>query len=126
MILTMMVVVMLTMMILALMLMLMMMMVVVMAAANPGHVPTRQSNERSVSSTTNHHGQVNIIIIIISLHFSSIMHFCFDNWVEFEAANAEKPHIGPSMNCFPGALNPRCHHHEACRCQKPALKPTAE
>ena len=26
------------------------------------------------------------------------------------------------MNCFPGVLNPRCHHHEACRCQKPALK----
>ena len=38
-------------------------MIVVIVVANPGHVPTRQSNERSISSTTDHHGQVNSIII---------------------------------------------------------------
>ena len=46
-----------------------MMMKVDVMVANPGHVPTRQSNERGISPT-NQHGQVNNDIIIISHHIS--------------------------------------------------------
>ena len=80
MILTMKVVLMLTMtMTMIVMVAMIMTMKVVVMVANPGHVPTRQSNERGISPTTNQHGQVNNdIIIIISLNLSSTMHFRFD------------------------------------------------
>ena len=45
-------------------------MTMVLMVSNPGHVPTRQSNERGISPTTNQHGQVNNDIIIISHHIS--------------------------------------------------------
>ena len=68
MILTMKVVLMLTMtMTMIVMVAMIMTMKVVVMVANPGHVPTRQSNERGISPTTNQHGQVNNVIIITTV-----------------------------------------------------------
>ena len=49
---------------------------VVVMVANPGHVPTRQSNERRFSTTSDHHGQVNYVIIvhIIVVLFNIVRH----------------------------------------------------
>ena len=51
-------------------------MTMVLMVSNPGHVPTRQSNERRFSTTSDHHGQVNYVIIvhIIVVLFNIVRH----------------------------------------------------